>query len=473
MKKQIFWLLVLLLPLALLVYSINRNNSKQLTVFHINDPHSRLDNFDKIKYIVDKESESNEVLLLCGGDIFTGDPIVDLYPERGYPIIDIMNDVGFDVSVIGNHEFDYGDSTLVKRMNEAKFQWVAANVDISNVTQQEILKAFTTIEKGGYSITFLGLLETSKKDYKERDIPSTHPLRIENIEFQNPNRVAKRYKDLKENTNADLLIGLTHLGYDMPNDLYDDYKLAEEDISLDLIVGGHTQVLVDTIVNNIPIYQAGAFLEYLGKVKIETNWLGKTTITNEYIDLNKYHKYDEVVKQKIEAVKKEMAFLEEEIGFSNQDYSKDVMACFLAEAIRIETSSDYSIVMGAREGLDKGAIIYRDLYKVAPFGNQVYTYNITIADLKELLKSQHIGYSSGLGLTENGEFKNILGNLIPDSKQIQLAVQDYLVVRRYDSFSKFAPNKLKLTDSEAIIKHLRKADTIGLESNCKLKINDL
>ena len=111
---------------------IPENSLKTLTIFHINDQHGQLNNFAKIKDIVAKEKMETNVLLVCSGDIFSGNPVVDNHPEKGFPMIDLMNKTGFDISVIGNHEFDYGEAILKDRFNQSQFDWVCANVDMNN-----------------------------------------------------------------------------------------------------------------------------------------------------------------------------------------------------------------------------------------------------------------------------------------------------------------------------------------------------
>jgi 5'-nucleotidase len=46
------------------------------------------------------------MLLVAAGDNQTGNPVNDQYPEKGLPVIELMNAVGFDLSAVGNHEFD-------------------------------------------------------------------------------------------------------------------------------------------------------------------------------------------------------------------------------------------------------------------------------------------------------------------------------------------------------------------------------
>lgn len=110
MKSSSFFFLLLVFAFQISCGDENKKpgneGGENLVIFFVNDQHGRLNNFAKIKHIVDAEEASgSNVLLLSAGDIFSGNPIVDQYRDKGYPIIDIMNRTGFDLSVIGNHEF--------------------------------------------------------------------------------------------------------------------------------------------------------------------------------------------------------------------------------------------------------------------------------------------------------------------------------------------------------------------------------
>jgi 5'-nucleotidase/UDP-sugar diphosphatase len=105
--------LIRVLILILIVASCNKkdqrpDNNFDLTIFFLNDYHGQIDNFSKVKHIIDLERENTNVIVAGGGDIFSGNPVVDYYPEKGYPMIDMMNRVGFDVAVVGNHEYVMG-----------------------------------------------------------------------------------------------------------------------------------------------------------------------------------------------------------------------------------------------------------------------------------------------------------------------------------------------------------------------------
>ncbi|MCD6353960.1 MAG: metallophosphoesterase [Prolixibacteraceae bacterium] len=89
---------------------------KEFSVFFVNDVHGQLQNFAKIKQIVESEQQKTNVIVACSGNIFSGNPAVDNYQDKGFPMIDVMNRVGFDVMAIGNHDFDYGPEVLKKRI---------------------------------------------------------------------------------------------------------------------------------------------------------------------------------------------------------------------------------------------------------------------------------------------------------------------------------------------------------------------
>ena len=67
-----------------------------LVIYSTNDMHGSINNFAKIsQYIKHERKKYPHTLILCGGDIFSGNPIVDQYPQRGKPMIELMNKVEY------------------------------------------------------------------------------------------------------------------------------------------------------------------------------------------------------------------------------------------------------------------------------------------------------------------------------------------------------------------------------------------
>ena len=114
------------------VPGFSQGKQTEIIILHTNDMHSKIDNMAKLAYLADSLRKLHPfVFLVSAGDNFTGNPVVDLVPDKGFPMIDLMNQCGFDVSTIGNHEFDLGMELFNKRMDQAKFPFISCNIDAS------------------------------------------------------------------------------------------------------------------------------------------------------------------------------------------------------------------------------------------------------------------------------------------------------------------------------------------------------
>ena len=91
--------------------------------------HATIDNFPKLAYIVDSlHAIYPDMLLIAAGDNQTGNPVNDQYPEKGLPMIELMNAVGFDLSAVGNHEFDSRPKGFSNLTHKADFDFICANM---------------------------------------------------------------------------------------------------------------------------------------------------------------------------------------------------------------------------------------------------------------------------------------------------------------------------------------------------------
>ena len=463
-KKSTLKKYILLLLLTALHLSCSNNDipissekeSKNLTIFILNDIHGQIDNFAKVKHLVDQEKIKTNVILTSAGDIFSGNPIVDNYPEKGFPIIDIMNRVGFDISVIGNHEFDYGEVNLKNRMLQANFDWVCANVE-TNTSVIPQPAAYTTITKNNLKITFLGLVETDGKE--NATIPSTHPWRVQNLIFERPENVVANYTNTKEQENADLLIALTHIGYSKNDGKMGDLQLAIQYPFFDLIIGGHSHSKIDQVANNIPIFQAGSYLNHIGKIELTIENKAIKHINYQLIDLNTITQEDAEIKNLIATYNNAPSF-KEVIGFSELDHQRNQVGNFTADALRLQMGVDIAFqnTGGVRSNLNYGDITKKEIFQILPFNNDAITYNMTVAEIKNFLKGSGDGfyYAGVIFQKSNNEVvvKYLNGTVIPDSTVLTVGVNDYIpaVHDTYFTSSKIVSSQ---TDAETVISYLK------------------
>ncbi len=176
-----------------------------------------------------------------------------------------MNELGYDVSAIGNHEFDNGIAELARRLRNADFQVVCANYDFSDTELKELIKPYVIVEKAGKKIGIIGLITELTNLVSKNNIKGM--IHLDPIETAN-----KWAGYLKKKEGCDMVIVLSHLGY------YDgdsDVKLARNSKNIDIIIGGHSHTFLksEKIYQNLDgkdvvIVQAGAHGEYVGRLDI-------------------------------------------------------------------------------------------------------------------------------------------------------------------------------------------------------------
>lgn len=425
--------------------------SNQLTIFFVNDQHGQLENFAKVKYIVDGAKDSLNVLLVCAGDMFSGNPIVDQYNQKGYPMIDIMNKTGFDVSVLGNHEFDYGQTNLASRMQQAEFQWVCANLNTGNTDLQQP-DPYTSITVNDLTVTFLGLVETNGKP--DDIIPSTHPWKVLGLEFQRYWDVVEDYTDLKQSESSDLLVALTHLGATA------DRNLANTAPYFDLIIGGHSHEVIDEEVNGIPIVQSGSYLNNLGRIDLKFLDEEVVDYSVSFISLNNYSFKDQQLSELIETYNNAPEF-DEVIGSATSYLSRDELGCFYTTALMeyLDTDCSFQNGGGIRSDLDAGDITTLEIYNMDPFNNQSVVFTMTISEIKQFFQETGAGlHVSGITLEQQGNSLYIYdknGVLLDDNAIISIGINDYIPAV-FDSYFPIEKADIKdFTTAEAIIAYLK------------------
>ena len=454
---------IFLLSAIILITGCSKNNEaiqsskiKNLTIFFVNDQHGQLNNFSKIKHIVDLEKQETNVITVCSGDIFSGNPVVDNHPQKGYPMIDVMNSVGFDVSVFGNHEFDYGESILTDRMEQANFDWVCANVDVGNSSIPNPFE-YQTISVEDIKVTFLGLVETNGSD--THTIPSTHPWRVQDLTFQRPEDVIAQYADIKLQENSDLYVALTHLGFNGGSNSLGDTQIAEQYPYFDLIIGGHSHQKINTTINNIPIFQSGSNLNGLGKIELTIKDKTVQTINYELIDLNAYSEYDADLKTIIDDYN-DLPYLNEIIGYSHFNHNRSQVGCFYTDALKNAMNVDVTFqnTGGVRSSLNKGDITNREIFEISPFNNGTVIYNMSVTEIKNfLIGSRSSFYYSGIQIEQIGneiQIKDLNNNIIPNNTILTVGTIDYIPAV-YENYFPSNGNIQLLTGAETIITYLK------------------
>jgi 5'-nucleotidase/UDP-sugar diphosphatase len=246
---------------------------KPLTILHTNDIHGHLlpwrgwegdlagktlGGMDRlggaIKQVREEVGREN-VILLDAGDTLGDSLVAD--QTQGKAIIDAMNVLDYTAMVIGNHELDFTADTLKKRIAEAKFPVLAANIT-EKATGRLFTLPYLIQEIRGVKIGILGLaypntpLTTAKKN-------------VDGLEFGEATEVAREYVSRLREQGAQIVVVLSHYG------LAADKKLARQAPGIDVIVGGHSHNRMKDAwrEGNTLIVQAGAHGSDLGRLDLE------------------------------------------------------------------------------------------------------------------------------------------------------------------------------------------------------------
>lgn len=377
--------------------------SINLTILHINDFHGRLlpyivrsisekipvSGFAYLAQLINEERSKNPegTILLSAGDMFQGTPQSNIF--RGEPVIEIMNLLNFDAMAIGNHEFDWGQETLQKLVSLSKFPYLSANIFDKDGKYLPYLKPYIILERKGLKIAVIGLT-TPETAY------ITKPDYVQNLVFKNPEEVLPRIIDEVRNKGANLVVVLSHLGFDA------DKNLAEKVSGIDVIIGGHSHTVVinPAIVRGVIITQAGYNGIYLGvlelKIQPDTNMILGYTKENELktVFAGPENKFDEKVAQIIDKynnqLKEEFAkVVGETLVDLVRNYNEESnVGNVICDAMREATSADIAFQNsgGIRTDINKGPITMELVYTLLPFDNVLVVMDLTGAQILKLLE---------------------------------------------------------------------------------------
>jgi 2',3'-cyclic-nucleotide 2'-phosphodiesterase (5'-nucleotidase family) len=379
-----------------------------LVVVHTNDTHGRIlegkydgMGFAKISTEVKKlRSENSDLLLLDAGDTFHGTTLVSL--SEGEAAVKVMNTMGYDVMVPGNHDFNYGKDRLLELAEMANFPIVCANV-IDDETGETILPAYTILDVNGLLVAVFGLT-TQETTYK------THPKNVEGLTFLDPVETAvKMVEELEKK--AHVIIALGHIGVD------EDTAITSESImnqveGIDLFVDGHSHTIMEagTMAAHGLVVQAGehdkalgiATLSYTdGMVSAEASVLSKADASDIEADA--------AILAVVDGIKAENEKITE-VVVGNTDVILDGeradvrtgstnLGEMICNALLDVTGADFSLQNGGgiRASIEAGEVTKGDVISVLPFGNTVTVLEVTAEDIKAVIENGVKAYPEASG----------------------------------------------------------------------------
>jgi 2',3'-cyclic-nucleotide 2'-phosphodiesterase (5'-nucleotidase family) len=420
--------------------------------------HGNIDNFPKLAaYYKKLKAENPNTFLFSDGDLFSGNPLVDQYPEKGYPIVDIMNKTGYSLSSIGNHEFDYGQETLNARIKQAEFQFISANIKYGDNATLNPVEPYRTFNIDGVTMAVLGLIEVGSGG-----IPSTHPDNVTGLKFAAPIKTVGEYSFLRS---SDVFILLSHIGVERDVDIVEKYP------EVDVILGGHSHTKIDNgmVKNGVLITQASAKLDYVGETRISVKKGKIVSKTNKLVNLNKLEDEDSEIRQLIDSYKAGDKG-NKVIGQAAAKISgKQKLGALMTDALTEMLNLDIAFLNsgGIRiNNIPKGDITLNTIYALDPFGNDVVKIMMSYEEIEKFLLRNRTILVSGITctITSKGKKKSIKildknGAALDKSKQYAVGMNSY-IYSTYKFAHRDAGTSMKVNTADVLIKYIENKKTI-------------
>ncbi len=389
-------------------------SAEKLVIVHTNDTHSLIDPEERSdmggilrrKVAIDSvRACSPNVLLIDAGDAVQGTLYFNLY--RGELENMLMDELGYDIRIIGNHEFDNGVDELAQVLNHTKSEFISTNYDLSNSPLADKFKIYTTRQFGNKKVGFIGINLDPQGMIAEGN--------YNGVKYLNPFDAANSMAwYLKHVENCDFVIAITHVGYEPENTTVADLLLVEQSKDIDLVIGGHTHTLIKPRENNprdyainlegdtVTITQAGKNGRYIGCCEIDLE-SGKVTNKLIAIDQRLDSKVDTKLQAKITPYRHGVdSLMMTPLVHSAVDLPNDGPALlnFVADFIRDngnklikdkkvsgKQSVDFAIINkgGLRCSLPKGGISEGLIITMLPFANRTVVVDIKGSDLMDVL----------------------------------------------------------------------------------------
>jgi 2',3'-cyclic-nucleotide 2'-phosphodiesterase/3'-nucleotidase/5'-nucleotidase len=366
-----------------------------------------------IKDIVDSNPE--RTLIVSGGDNYQGTILSNML--KGEPVMHFFNNIGLAVSVLGNHEFDWGLDT-VTAPGIAGYPIICSNLFYKG-TSKHVFEPYEIFEKDGVKIAVVGAVTEELPNVvlpgyvKDYDVGAI----VDNV--------IKAARDAREK-GAQIVIALIHDGDNNDSRTGPAFDVANHagDV-IDAVLGGHTHTLVNTTAaNGTPVAIAGAHGRGFIDMKITRHEDGTLDFNTQYIAIDTDSTVfpygykalspviDHSVNDIVETAKMQVGSVasqelgETDTGLSTTQadfpWGESPAGNWVCDVIKAKAGADIAFTNngGLRIDIPQGAISLGTLYAFTPFDNTIMTAEMTGPQIKTVLE-QAVG-DGGKGIQVSG-----------------------------------------------------------------------
>ena len=431
MKTSTFTKVVLA---CLLIVAFACKRKDNIVILYDNDVHCAVDGYAKMAGVKNEiKKQTPYVSVVSCGDFAQGDVIGTL--SEGGSIVEIMNQVGYDVVVFGNHEFDYSFRTMEELASQLKATVVSCNL-INKKTNQTVFEPYKIVEYGSTKVAYVGVitpetLTSSPKIFEDIDYIFQFDAEnnVEGVDFEGDFCADSLYSqvqthvDAARSQGADMVVVLAHLGDELiDKTMPTSVALIEQTHGIDVVLDGHAHhTIADTLIANnqnqmVHLSSTGSNFKNIGQLSIAPD----NTLSLQLLHVDSLTMVDDSVKALVDTLKNHtLVFGQERVGrtpfplVANDAHGNRIvrqeetnLANFCTDAFRIMLDTDIALINagGIRENIAAGDITYNDLLRVFPFNNTVCIATLTGKQLVDVLE-----YSTRYLPKESGGLLHVSG----------------------------------------------------------------
>ena len=406
---------------------------KDIVVLYTNDVHCAIDNNIGYAGLATYKAEmekDNFVVLVDAGDAIQGDTIGTV--SKGEYLVDIMNEVGYDFCVLGNHEFDYGTDVLSSLLEKAKAQYLNATITYTGNGKNLLAKTVPyAIERYGFlNVAFIGV------STPESITKSTPRYFMEGDEFvydfaagEDLYKTVQSVVDEVREKGADFVVVISHLGVEEGSEPNRATDLIANTTGIDALIDGHShttapfELIADKSGKKVVYTQTGTKLNAIGKLTITKDGSIKAELVSEaekdpevtaFID-NLKSEYESLVNTVVAHTAVELSITDEN-GVRAVRNRETAIGDLCADAYRAVADTDIAFVNGGgiRATIKKGDITTANMISVHPYGNYLCSCYATGAEILDALEhsvanTQAVAAQDGKAVGESGGFLQVSG----------------------------------------------------------------
>lgn len=405
----------------------------QLTVLYTNDEHGWMEGMEtgqgaanliglwKEKY---NFTPDGPFLVLSGGDNWTG-PAISTWFD-GESMVEVMNQVGYRASAVGNHEFDFGLPVLEARLQEAQFPYLAANMRYKSnqqVPEDLGIKPFTIVEVGGIRIALIGLANKITPTV-------TNPVNVAEFDFIGYEEALREFVPQARAAGAEWVMVPGHLCMDELVDL----ARAVADLDIQLLGGGHCNELQARRIGDTAVIAGGYHLtSYAYAVFHYDPGTHSIRSINLGTEQNQGGSSDPPIAGIIAGwQKKTEAELNITIGYLDQEIARrsPEMGALITESwLWGYPTAQVAITNwgGMRDRIPAGPVRLADVVGVMPFNNVIVEVRLTGRQLKQVIRQA--GTTPALGGVHREGLNWVMnesGQPLEDDETYTVLVNDFL-----------------------------------------------